>query len=305
MNNETPSRAGWRLARDNPKLVLIEVIWRWSFGLAALLLFLQAFASVLRRVTISDADWAALHNLDLHDTPYAAARVIYLFWKVFCIVLALLLPAIAFLWTAAAAWGRAATLKILQKRSNTFAVAGLTVLRVLLVLAAVLVTVLVVMGAVTIATRPPYSPEQPNWLLYLAIWFIALPLILIVWAILNWAFSLAPLFAAQEQKGALASLAATFRSLRRNGRAYWSVSGFYGTLRGVALISVILLGIVLGALGSSAIILALLIVLALAYFAVADFLYVARLAAYLQIIEQTPAPAENAPAENTKAGTGN
>src|SRR5260370_2649092 len=126
MNNETPSRAGWRLARENPKLVLVEVIWRWSFGLAALLLLLQAIASTLHRVTISDADWAALHNLDLRDTPNAAAKIVYSFWKVFCLVLAVLLPAMAVFWIAAATWGRAVNLQILQKRSNTLARARLT-----------------------------------------------------------------------------------------------------------------------------------------------------------------------------------
>src|SRR5260370_40084621 len=106
MNNETPSRAGWRLARENPKLVLVEVIWRWSFGLAALLLLLQAIASTLHRVTISDADWAALHNLDLHDTPYAVAKVVYSLWKVFCLALAGLLPAMAVCLVPGARCGR-------------------------------------------------------------------------------------------------------------------------------------------------------------------------------------------------------
>lgn len=290
MNNETPSRAGWRLARENPKLVLVEVIWRWSFGLAALLLLLQAIASILHRVTISDADWAALHNLDLHETPNAVAKILYLSWKVFCLVLAVLLPAMAVLWIAAATWGRAATLKILQKRSNTTAVAGLTLLRVLLFLFTMIVAVLTVVGADMLATRPPYNPEEPDLLLYLAIVLIALPLIIIVWSILNWVLSLAPLFAVQEQKGTFASLAATFRSLRANARAYWSISGVYGTARGAALLAVIVLGVFLGILGNNTIILALLIALMLAYFVLADFLYVARLAAYLKIIEQNSSP---------------
>src|SRR5260370_16837905 len=134
MNNETPSRAGWRVARENPKLVLVEVIWRWSFGLAALLLLLQAIASTLHRVTISDADWAALHNLDLRDTPNAAARIVYSFWKVFCLVLAVLLPAMAVLWKAPATWGPPATPKNLQKRTNTTALGRPPPLRRLLFL---------------------------------------------------------------------------------------------------------------------------------------------------------------------------
>src|SRR5260370_23282314 len=291
MNNETPSRAGWRLARENPKLVLVEVIWRWSFGLAALLLLLQAIASTLHRVTISDADWAALHSLDVRDTPSASARIVYSFEKVFCLVLAVLPPAMAFLWIAAATWGRAATLKILQKRSNTTAVVGLTLLRVLLFLFTLIVAVLVVVCAAMLATRPPYNPEEPDLLLYLAIVLIALPLIMIVWAILNWVLSLAPLFAVQEQKGTFASVAATFRSLRANARAYWSISGVYGTARGAALLAAIVLGVFLGILGNSTIILALLIALMLAYFSLADFLYVARLAAYLRIIDQNSSSA--------------
>ena len=129
MDNENPAHAGWRLARENPKLVLLEVAWRWSFGILALLLLGWAVASVLHRVTISDADWVALRSLDLHDTPYTLAKIIILFWQDLLLVLATLLSALALAWMITATWGRAATLRILEGRSNTPAVAGLNLLR--------------------------------------------------------------------------------------------------------------------------------------------------------------------------------
>src|SRR5260370_38642626 len=109
-------------------------------------------ASWHHRVTISDADWEDLPNLYRRDTPNAADKIVYSFWKVFWLVLAVLLPAMAVLWIAAATWGRAATLKILQKRSNTIAVAGLTLLRVLLFLFTLIVAVLTVVCAAMLAT---------------------------------------------------------------------------------------------------------------------------------------------------------
>ncbi len=285
MDNETPAHAGWRLARKNPKLVLLEVAWRWSFGLLALLLLWWAIVSVLHRVTISDADWAALRSLNLHDTPQTLAKIVVLFWEDFLLMLAALLSALALAWMITATWGRAATLYILTKRNNTRAVAGLTLLRILLFLATLLATVFAVEGAAWVST-PAADAAEPNWMLYLLMVLIALPLIMTAWGILNWVLSLAPLFAVREQKGAFTSLAAAFRSLRCNRKVYWSVSGVYGLYRGAALVTLTVTGLVLLALSQSKIVLGLLLALLLLYFAFADLLYVARLAAYLQIVEE-------------------
>lgn len=284
MNNETPARAGWRLARENPKLAIAEIAWRWSFGVSAALLVWWAAVSMLHRVWISDADWAALRRLDVHDTPYTLAKLAVIYWQDLLFVLAVLSSALALVWMIAATWGRAATLKILYGRCHTRAVAGLTLLRVLLFLGSLLVAMFAVEGAVRIST--PVEAAEPNWVIYLSLVLIALPLIMLAWGILNWLLALAPLFAV-EQKGTRAALAATLRSVRSERKAYWSVSGVYGSLRGAALLALIVVGLVLAALSESKIILALLVVLLLAYFAFADFLYVARMAAYLQITEQT------------------
>jgi len=288
MDNETPAHAGWRLARKNPKLVLLEVAWRWSFGLLALLLLWWAIVSVLHRVTISDADWAALRSLNLHDTPQTLAKIVILFWEDFLLMLAALLSALALAlaWMITATWGRAATLYILTKRSNTPAVAGLNLLRVLLFVVTLLAAVFAVEGAVWLATPSSADQAELNWALYLLIVLIALPLIMIAWGMLNWVFSLAPLFAVREQKGTFASLAAAFRSLRCNRKIYWSVSGVYGLYLGAALVTLTVTGLVLLALSQSKIVLGLLLALLLLYFAFADLLYVARLAAYLQIVEE-------------------
>ena len=286
MDNETSAHAGWRLARENPKLVLLEVAWRWSFGLLALLLLWWAIVSILHRVTISDADWAALRSLNLHDTPQTLAKIVVLFWEDFLLMLAALLSALALAWMITATWGRAATLRILEGRSNTPAVAGLNLLRVLLFVVTLLAAVFAVEGAVWLATPSSADPAELNWALYLLIVLIALPLILLAWGMLNWMLSLAPLLAVHEQKGISASLAATFRSLRCNRKIYWSVSGVYGLYRGAALVTLTVTGLVLLALSQSKIVLGLLLALLLLYFAFADLLYVARLAAYLQIVEE-------------------
>jgi hypothetical protein len=175
------------------------------------------------------------------------------------------------------------------------AVAGLTLLRVLLFIATLLAAVLAVECAVRIST--PANAVEPNWVLYLLIVLVALPLIMIVWATLNWILSLAPLFAVREQKGMLAALATTFRGVRSGRKAYWSASGAYGLLRAAALVMLIVVGAVLAALSQSKTVLGLLCALLLAYFAFADLLYVARMAAYLQIIEkQLPVAGSQLPA---------
>jgi hypothetical protein len=284
MDTETPARAGWRLALKNPKLIAVEIAWRWSFGVAGALLVWWAIMSTSHRVWVSDADWATLRSLDVRTVPETLARLMIVYWKLLLLVLAALLSALALVWTIAATWGRAVTLKILAGRGNTPAVIGLTALRVLSFAATLLAAVLAVEVAVWIST--PASADEPNWVLYLLILVIALPLIMIVWGILNWVLSLAPLFAVHERRGAMAALALTLRSVRADRKAYWSASGAYGLLRGGALVALIVVGAVLAAISQGAAVLVLLCVLLLAYFAFADLLYIARMAAYLQIAEK-------------------
>ena len=286
MSNESPSRAGWRIVLENPKLFLIELIWRWSFGAVALLLAVQAFAIIMRRVTVSDADWAALHSQNPVQAANALADLILVFWRVIGLALAALLPAMALAWIILATWGRAATLKILRQNSAIWVVAGSNLLRVFLVLLSGVATALVIAGAALFSTRFSANPNEPNLALYLLIVLVALPVIVILWAALNWLLSLVPLFSIQERDRLFASLAAALRSVRASRSAYWSASGVYGTVRAIALIAIIVVAFVLGALGESWIILSLLVALVLLYFAFADLLYIARIAAYLQIIEQ-------------------
>jgi hypothetical protein len=294
MNNETPARAGWRLALANPKLVAVEIAWRWSFGVAAALLVWWAAVYTIHRVWLSPAEWAALCRLDTRETPDVLARIVLIYWRELLLAIALLGSGLALVWTIAATWGRAATLRILEGRGNMRAVAGLTLLRVLLFVATLLAAVLAVECAVWIST--PAGAVEPNWVLYILILLVALPLIMIAWGILNWMLSLAPLFAVREQEGLRGSLATTFRSVRSERKAYWSASGAYGLLRAAALVALIVVGAVLAALSQSKIVLGLLCVLLLAYFAFADLLYVARMAAYLQIVgKQLPVASSQLP----------
>jgi len=287
MDNETPARAGWRIVLENPKLFLIELVWRWSFGALALLLAIQACAIVLQRITVSDATWTALHSQDLTSVANAMAELILAFWKVFCLVLAALLLATAVVWFLAASWGRAATLRVLKRSGALRVVAGSNLLRILLVMLTALATVLVIAGAALFSARFSVNPNEPNLVLYLLIVMVALPIIALVWAALNWVLSLAPLFSVRGKKQVFASLAAALRNLRANRKAYWSVSGVYGTVRCIALTAIIVLGIILGALGENWIVLSLVVALVLLYFAFADLLYIGRLAAYLEIVERS------------------
>jgi hypothetical protein len=230
----------------------------------------------------------------MRETPDVLARIVLIYWKELLLAITWLGSALALVWTIAATWGRAATLRILEGGGNMRVVAGLMLLRVLLFVATLLAAVLAVECAVWVST--PARAVEPNWVLYILILLVALPLITIAWAILNWMLSLAPLFAVREQNGVLGSLATAFRSVRSERKAYWSASGAYGLLRTAALVALIVVGAVLAALSQSRIVLGLLCLLLLAYFAFADLLYVARMAAYLQIVgKQLPVASGQSP----------
>jgi hypothetical protein len=67
--NADANREGFRILRREPALFLMELLWRWSFGLGLLALLFFAYARLRRAVLLTDADELALTGQD----PYAIA----------------------------------------------------------------------------------------------------------------------------------------------------------------------------------------------------------------------------------------
>ncbi len=313
----SPFRDGLRTATRDPGLALAEITWRWAFGAGALAILGAGTARFLSSLEVSDSNLALLRSRVPSLMAEAVAEIFHGAGGTLLAILAVILPAVAALWVAAATVGRAATLRALLRQEGKIemrTVAGISFLRAALALA----TLLAYGGAMIVGGFLATLGEENNHGLFLlvtlAVWFV----ISLISGTLNWYLSVAPLMAVREGLDTLGAAAATVRFVRRHARQFSGVSTAFGLLRlfflgAATVISLIPLALIGTAPGW--LVTVLLVVITLGYFALADFLYIARLAAYARIgeesnqrsavsIQPTPeAPATSPPAPASPAST--
>jgi hypothetical protein len=125
--------------------------------------------------------------------------------------------------------------------------------------------------------------------------FVTLSLFIwICWAMLNWLLSLAALFVIAEDQSTSGAIVAAVDLLRQRTGPVLAASVWFGLAHGVAYtIASSAIGFPLAFTGvlPGSMVLGGVILAALLYFAVVDYLYVGRLAAYLFIAEAPDSPA--------------
>ena len=140
MVSESPISRGFRTAFREPAIVLAEIAWRWSFGLAVLALAAGSLFAYLATLRVSRFELMALRG---HPRLLIADAIGHMLHGGPRLVMAaaIVLPAIFVLWIAAATVGRAATLKALLRREGRVALSpqlGLNFLRASVTLAALI-----------------------------------------------------------------------------------------------------------------------------------------------------------------------
>jgi hypothetical protein len=267
-----------------PSLLGWELLWRWSFGIpAAAVLYFEAAKIAtsipmnLSGLSLSDPDQA---GQQLAATAAALEpRVTHtLLW---------LGPLLAVAWAIASGLGRSAVLHRLDPALRP-APLTLTFLQ-LLRIAALSAACLGWYSAIRWAANGTLTTDPPNLVGYSA-WVICLTLgIFVLWALLSWIFSIAPLLATLENLGVR-------RSLRRSLRL--------GTLTG----KLVEVNLVLGIVRLALIVLAMVFsaiplpftpdmtgtplylwwaAVTVLYLVAGDFFQVARLAAFVQFWQLT------------------
>ena len=284
MSESSPIRAGFAVVNQNPIIAVIEIAWRWAFGLIGTILLLLGTRAFLAGLKVSDGDEQALRG---HDPTLIAAALLHILQqsgvlaKFFAIMAAVAIPS-AIVWIIAATLGRAATLKRLMPFSNVNVkrILGLTASRAVLLVAAIAVWYLwMVLCALLTITR-----DGPNNPLYLLLSILALPVIAVVWGILNWILSLAPVVAVRDGSSAWKAYTDAVRLVRRNRGQFTSVNTWLGLPRLAAMLIVLVLAILILVVIDSVVVGSIaLTIISLAYCAFADYLYAVRLAAYAQI----------------------
>jgi hypothetical protein len=311
MAPRSPTLEGFRTILRRPSYGLAEIAWRWSFGAAASLLLAFSFFQYLDTLPVSKSDLLLLRTSQpilvsralQHIFHGSAARVID--------TAVVLLLTLAAAWIVVASLGRAATLQALlahfrqadvsnsdRRKNQTWrlrALFALNFFRLSTTLAATVgcLAAILLGGAVSRPTHP--APGSA-----LLIMLTVVMLVCFAWSTLNWLLSLAPVFVVADGKNTFGSIAAAVALCRSRPGSIFAAGTWFGLAHLTAFVvasSAVAFPLGFAALLPPGVVLGGVLVVTLLYFAVADFLYIGRLAAYVAMVEfpESPVGAETAP----------
>jgi hypothetical protein len=324
----SPTTEGFRAAFRRPSLTLAEVAWRWTAGGTAAALFVFGLFEYLDTLPVTNGELLFLRTRHPYLVGEAIAHILR--GSLDRVVISGLLAALllAVLWVVAASVGRIATVRGLldyfrrdvarnvsaggvsndgerDVASNVSTSGGLltALLRLNFLRAVVAVAALVgfVGASILAGFASPDANPRPGvaFLLFLPL----AALICWVWWALNWTLSLAGMFAVRDDEDAVGAISAAVAFCRERTGPVFAVSTWTGLAHLVALVgATTVVSMPLGFAGVVPwrLVVAVMILVTVAYFALADWLYMARLAGYVCIAETpqallSPAPVPPSP----------
>ena len=275
-------RKGLTALAEQPALPLAEIAWRWCFAAAAATL---AAVTVLEYLNSIPVSWGERLLLESEQPLLALAAVAHALRGSaarFAAGAVVAGTAGAILWMLFAALGRLVTLQALlpQARVAYRPLLGLSFLRAGLFLAAVLAG----LGSFILAGFAG-SPGDAAPSVVLAAVLIAC--IWLVWALLNWLLSVAAIFVVRDRQDTFGAIAAAADLVRRQFGEVVLTSLPFVLLHYLALAAAIASGVLVFDVMARVSPQAgwALMVIPAGYFAYADFLYITRLAAYVELAE--------------------
>lgn len=278
-----PITQGLRAVACDPAIFLVEILWRWSFALLACIFVVGVGMMLLGPLHVGKTWDTAWGSRDPQRIGQLLV-VIVLLLGVKLIIAAIAAPlTIALLWSIFAALGRFVTVKRLRAGLTSLhfrTVFTLQLLRGLISWFSLVLLLGTTFGEALIASHG----KQPDLVLYYLMVMPSVVLIGAVWLVLNWYLSLAAIFGREGQS--VRSALRQARQTVRQQRSDFAGTGFVFLLFRIVIlmIAMAICGITSGMAGTAPqSYFVLLLVVSLAYFAVADFLYMARMAAYLAL----------------------
>lgn len=273
---------------QRPSLSMLEVAWRWAFGIPALLLLEYEGARIWNASGLSAAQ---LQNFSIINTTAATETLAV--WMAVLVPPALavalwLSPLLALWWVAVSAVGR--TLVLRRMDADLHARVG-----TLVVLQAVRALALsasfwlwwqcIRWAARTAVSQPLEQGSEPNLILYFGLAIVTSLGLFLLWGVVSWIFFAAPLLAMLENKGVTASLRAALRlGMLRSQLIEINL------VLGIVKIALIVLAMVFSAMpvpfqsvATPEFMHAWYALVAVGYFVASDFFHVARLMSYLQM----------------------
>jgi len=297
MPARTPFRDGFAALAHEPLLLAAELTWRWCFGLAAWLLSLVAIGMFLDSLEVSAFDAVLLRSFQPQLRDAALHHIFRGSLARFLLLQAILLFGVTLLWSLAATAGRAATLRRLVAMFSSddepeelewrFApIFLLQLLRTMWSLIALGVAAGLFLYGVALAEG--IHPLRGMFALS-----VGSGMALFFGGMLNWFLALAPIFCIRNGASARTALEqAVDLAGRRAGRLFLLSLGFLllrivwaGTMC-LAFFSPLSLVASIGA----GWVICIMAAVAGVYFAGADLLYLARLAAYVSLSDDEGYP---------------
>ena len=321
MSSPTPVRNGFRAVWRQPSIFFAELSARWSWGGAALLLIGLALFEYLQTLIVTPADMFLLRLKHPLAVSRALADIFRGSWPRVLHTFLLLVPALTVLWVVIMALGRFVTLRSLIDSAKVDSVEttsvpekeldptafrplnirssplrfqplrslmGLNFLRSGLALAAFVSLV----GSAIVSSFVS-TVKHPHAGLALLLFIPLAIVVTTIWSSVNWFLSIAAVFVVRESEDTFGSIAAAVDFCRRcagkvSGAGFW-----FGAMHLVAFVmatTVVMYPLSLSSVEPASVTLSLMGLVTLAYFAVADYLHIARLAGYVSLVEWDRSP---------------
>jgi hypothetical protein len=311
MSHISPTLEGFRAAFRRPVLTLSEVTWRWAVGATACALFVFSLFEYFDTLPVTGRERLMLRSGHPVLISRAIAHILQGSFNRAVVAALLGMMALTGLWIVAASLGRSATVRALLdyfasrrevvrsvstgrdgvRRSDQFSIQsqsfwsllGINFLRATVTLAAILCLV----GAMLVAgLLSPEGNPQPGFA-FLVFTTLA-GIVGLLWWMLNWLLSLAAIFSVRDGEDTLGALSAAVGVCRDRAGAVFAVSAWTELAHIAVFIvagAVAWLPLFLLRIAPVRVVAAGVLLVALAYFAVVDWLYIARLAGYVCIAE--------------------
>ncbi len=278
-----PIMQGLRAVRRDPAVFLLEILWRWSFAISTLFLIFVTGVLLVGPLNVGPSLSLALNSRDASRLGIVLLSIVLRLGGKLIAAVVIVPVVIALIWSLLSAAARRIIVRRLRPAQPPLgfrAMLALQLLRAFVFWLACNLLMGSVAGAIYIATlRSKADPVMFN--------LFAAPAVVLIgalWLVFNWYLTVSGFFGREGQ-----SFRQAFRQARQTVRL--QRSDFAGSGFVFLLLRLVLLLIVFAVCGLTASMVAaapegyfaLVIALALVYFAASDFLYISRMAAYLAL----------------------
>lgn len=284
---------------SRPSLTALEVLWRWTYGIPALLLVWHTVKGILSTISLNTAALKTMTVTDPLRASETLAEAMAVLLPPVSRVAIWLVPALLATWVIWSSIGRTVVLRRadnrLHARVGTMIV--LQAIRVVALAGSFLLWFLCLQWyAQRTVTGPLTRGAEPNLVGYFALSILTTLGLFTLWAIVSWFLTIAPLLAMLRNVGTLASLAGAFRLGPLKNKLVE-----INLVMGIVKIALLVLAMVFSAtplpfesIATQGFLNVWWTIVALLYFIASDFFHVARAVAYLKFWRAYESPAEAA-----------